>query len=86
MFAGRADDQVKIRGYRVEPGEIEAAVDFAAGRREGCRRGAEGRRAAPRLVAYVVPAASEFEPSELTAALRDALARTSPTTCCPPRG
>ena len=35
-FLGRVDEQVKIRGFRIEPGEVEAVLG-----------GARGRRAAP---------------------------------------
>ncbi|MCA1672184.1 MAG: amino acid adenylation domain-containing protein, partial [Actinobacteria bacterium] len=57
QYLGRADDQVKIRGFRIEPGEIETALlrhphlaqAAVLARHEGGH---------PRLVAYVVPAAS----------------------------
>jgi thioesterase domain-containing protein len=58
-FAGRADRQVKIRGFRIELGEIETVAAQHAGVRaavvivdEDLRGSA--RRAANRLVAYVV--------------------------------
>ena len=63
-FLGRVDDQVKIRGYRIEPGEIESvlarALRGAAGR--GGRRG-PGDDEQRRLVAYVVPGASDEPPA-----------------------
>ncbi|MFE8944800.1 amino acid adenylation domain-containing protein [Streptomyces sp. NPDC007856] len=62
-LAGRGDDQAKILGIRTEPAEIDRALlghpavrDAAA----AVRRGPDG---APRLIAYVVPAADGPAPS-----------------------
>ncbi|WP_051798565.1 non-ribosomal peptide synthetase [Catenuloplanes japonicus] len=61
-FLGRADDQAKIRGFRVEPAEVEAALQIAAG---GDRRIAvavrEDRPGVRRLVGYVADASLSDE-------------------------
>jgi amino acid adenylation domain-containing protein len=57
-FIGREDGQVKLRGYRIELGEIEARLL----EQRGVQRAAALVRddgAGPRLVAYVVPEASD---------------------------
>ncbi|WP_331748328.1 non-ribosomal peptide synthetase (plasmid) [Streptomyces sp. NBC_00984] len=72
-FAGRADHQVKIRGYRVEPGEVEAVLTTHPGIRQAAVTVDEstGDR---RLVAHVVPAATDGAPD----GLREFLAGTLP--------
>ncbi|HET6287572.1 MAG TPA: amino acid adenylation domain-containing protein [Amycolatopsis sp.] len=69
-FLGRADDQVKLRGFRIEPGEIAALLeaDPAVAEVAVVLKGAEP--ATRRLVAYIVPAATEPSPDRL----RDRLA------------
>ena len=72
-FHGRIDEQIKLRGFRIEPGEIEAvleehpAVDRAVA---AVHEDANGRR----LVAYLVPNASETVPvAEIMRLLRERL-------------
>ncbi len=73
-YLGRIDHQVKIRGFRIELGEIEAVLASHPGVREAvvlARQDAVGDR---RLVAWVVPRASEdFSPSVLRAFLQERL-------------
>jgi acyl carrier protein len=63
-FLGRRDEQVKIRGYRIELAEIESALLQHPGVQQAVVVAGEdphdGR--ATRLVAYVVPAASQVGP------------------------
>jgi amino acid adenylation domain-containing protein len=58
-FLGRIDGQVKLRGMRVEPGEIEAVLARHPGVREAAVAVAEGGKAGPRLVGFVVLAGRE---------------------------
>jgi amino acid adenylation domain-containing protein len=69
-FLGRRDGQVKLLGHRIELGEIETRLRGHAGVREAAviLHGAD--RGAPRLVAYVVPAAGAApDAGQLTAHL-----------------
>ncbi|MEV5412193.1 non-ribosomal peptide synthase/polyketide synthase [Thermopolyspora sp. NPDC052614] len=79
-FLGRTDDQVKIRGYRVELGEIESALTVLPGVRQAAviARPDATVPGLNRLVAYIVPAASEPDPADLPGRLRAALAEKLP--------
>ena len=73
-YLGRTDHQVKIRGNRVELGEIEAALAAVPGVARAVVVARRDLGPAPRLVAYVVPAAggdAGLDPESLRAALAD---------------
>ncbi|MGH3168285.1 MAG: non-ribosomal peptide synthetase, partial [Trebonia sp.] len=80
-FIGRGDRQLKIRGFRIEPGEIEAQIQAhpAVGEAVVTLRGEGGAGKAPRLIAYLSPAAgsaaagSAAVPAELRQWLRGRL-------------
>lgn len=64
-FLGRLDSQIKIRGYRVELGEIEQTLRSSGLVRDVIVTPREFRDHSTRLVAYVVPSASECNPESL---------------------
>jgi amino acid adenylation domain-containing protein/non-ribosomal peptide synthase protein (TIGR01720 family) len=78
-FRGRTDHQVKLRGNRVEPGEIEARI---ARFDDVAQAVVVVRDAAPRLVAYVVPAADGRRP-DLAGELRTAAEDVFPSALVP---
>ncbi|MGA9705108.1 amino acid adenylation domain-containing protein, partial [Pseudomonas sp.] len=71
-YLGRVDHQVKIRGFRIELGEIEARLREQGSVGETVVVAQEGP-SGKQLVAYVVPAAAQFNESEFREALRHVL-------------
>lgn len=72
-YKGRIDDQVKIRGNRLELGEVEASLrsyDFVKDAAVAVKDRGNGD---PRLIAYVIPAAEDFDPKLLRQYLKDKL-------------
>ncbi|MDX2480308.1 MAG: amino acid adenylation domain-containing protein, partial [Desulfuromusa sp.] len=59
-YLGRCDNQVKIRGFRIEVGEIEARIKEHVGIKEAVITVAGEMVGDKRLIAYIVPAASDF--------------------------
>ncbi|MFD6463595.1 non-ribosomal peptide synthetase, partial [Streptomyces roseolus] len=79
VYRGRTDFQVKIRGFRIELGEIEAALTSLPGIAQAVVLAKSDARTGDRLVAYLVPAASELD----VAQLRSSLATTLPSYMIP---
>lgn len=70
---GRLDQQVKVRGYRIEPGEVEANLTMREDVARSIVMVREDRPDDQRLVAYIVPAGTELEETELREHLRTKL-------------
>ena len=75
-YLGRLDFQVKVRGLRIELGEIESALEQHPRVRQAVVVVREDSPGDKRLVAYVVPPASEQPPS--TTEVRDFLKQRLP--------
>jgi len=71
-YIGRADHQVKLHGNRIELGEIEAALRRQPQIRDAAVLLRADEREIPRLVAYVVPAASTDAAASKDAAYENA--------------
>ncbi len=59
-YLGRCDKQVKIRGFRIEVGEIETRIKEHDSIKEAVITVSEGTAGDKRLIAYIVPADSDF--------------------------
>jgi len=70
-YLGRGDRQVKIRGFRVELDEIRLHILRQPAVRDALVRVEENRTGNRALVAYIVPASSEFSIASLRAGLRE---------------
>jgi acyl-CoA synthetase (AMP-forming)/AMP-acid ligase II len=69
-FVGRRDDMIKTSGYRVSPTEIEEVAYDTGLVRDAVALGLEDVRLGHRIVLVASPATSEFDPSELLAAMK----------------
>ncbi len=72
-YRGRTDFQVKIRGFRVELGEIEAALLARPEVAQAVVLAKKDQRTGDRLVAYLVPEATELDVARVKSALSTAV-------------
>jgi amino acid adenylation domain-containing protein len=72
-YLRRTDNQVKLRGFRIELGEIETVIRRHPGVRQAVVIIRGEQTAEKRVVAYVVPEASEIPAGEMRSFLRDRL-------------
>lgn len=72
-FLGRRDNQLKIRGFRIELGEIESALKAHPSVAQAVVLALTFKNSDLRLVAYVVPAASQLDSNELRSFLQSKL-------------
>ncbi|RBL91045.1 non-ribosomal peptide synthase/polyketide synthase [Chitinophaga flava] len=68
-YLGRVDEQIKLRGYRIELGEIIAVLNSYPGIAGGTVLLKEDTADNKRLVAYIVPTATDWDREALTAFL-----------------
>ncbi|MEU0501740.1 amino acid adenylation domain-containing protein [Nocardia sp. NPDC005998] len=72
-YRGRTDFQVKIRGFRIELGEIEAVLTAIPQIAQAAVIADADPRTGDRLVAYLVPAATDIDVARVKSALSGAL-------------
>ncbi|MEU5958575.1 amino acid adenylation domain-containing protein [Streptomyces sp. NPDC047525] len=75
VVVGRMDGQVKVRGMRIDPTDIERALCRLTGVRQAAVVPGESDSGEAELIAFIVPAGSGLDESDVRAGLLEALPR-----------